>query len=242
MNIELVSEEKDFLVLNKPTGIEMHNSNSSSTSAFINCQNGLGFISLLRNEYNDSELYPVHRLDKVTSGLLIVAKGKQANRALSQKFQNREVNKFYFAIGGAKPNKKQGAIIGDMSATRGGSWKLMRTKHNPAITYFFSYGLGNGVRGYILKPLTGKTHQLRVALKSMGAPILGDERYGGQSSDRTYLHALALKFQFADRDFSYLYSPNEGAVFKSENVQSVLHKISDPADLAWPDPFKSYDC
>ena len=227
--IRIIEEEKDFLVVYKPYGLAMHNSTQDE-----NNNDHLGFISLLREYYGAEDLYPVHRLDKVTSGVMIVAKGKSANQQISQLFQNRQVEKYYLAVSNRKPSKKQGAIMGDMEPGRNGSWKLSQKKHNPAITQFFSYGLGEGFRCFIVKPFTGKTHQIRVALKSLGSPILGDSRYGGSESDRTYLHAYQIGFELNDKQYTYCVKPADGEHYLSSAFNKVLEDVGDVAQLNWP--------
>lgn len=160
-------EEPGFFILDKPPGIGMHDENDSP-----------GLVTLVRQHLDDANIFPCHRLDKGTSGLLILGKGQDNTRDLSQLFATKDVQKFYLAISAAKPRKKQGSVVGDMLQARRGAWKLAQTTKNPAVSQFFSFGLG-GLRGFIVKPATGKTHQIRVALKSVAAPILGDERYGG---------------------------------------------------------------
>ncbi|MCD8531217.1 MAG: hypothetical protein LRY66_07610 [Saccharospirillaceae bacterium] len=83
-----------------------------------------------------------------------------------------------------------------MTKGRNGSWMLQRSSSNPAITRFIShFDERRQTRLFLLKPLTGRTHQLRVALKSLGAAIDGDSRYAGDPADRTYLHAFMLCFR-----------------------------------------------
>src|SRR5690606_33414184 len=135
--------------------------------------------------------------------VVLLAKNSQSTAGLSQLFQRHEIRKYYLALTDRKPLKKQGAIIGDMEKSRDGNWRLTRTVRNPAVTHFFSFGLGNGERLLILKPETGKTHQLRVAMKSLSAPIIGDRRYGGCPADRLYLHAWELHFFWNSSAKSY---------------------------------------
>jgi tRNA pseudouridine32 synthase/23S rRNA pseudouridine746 synthase len=118
--------------------------------------------------------------------------------------------------------------MGDMLAARNGSWRLAHTRAQPAITDFVSAGLGNGLRAYLLKPATGKTHQLRVALKSQGAPILGDARYGGAAAERTYLHAWALRFSAFGEDFALLAPPQEGEHFLASAFAELLQRWQPP--------------
>ncbi|TXR54608.1 pseudouridine synthase [Reinekea thalattae] len=154
---------------------------------------------------------PVHRLDKPTSGLLLVAKTDAANRELSQAFADRRVSKTYLAVSDKKPKKKQGWIKGDMAPSRRGQWKLLRSLDNPAMTQFYSYSLDAPYRGFVLTPKTGKTHQLRVALKSLGAPILGDDRYAGTQASRLFLHAWQLEFECFGQHFHFQQDPINNA-------------------------------
>jgi tRNA pseudouridine32 synthase/23S rRNA pseudouridine746 synthase len=165
--------------------------------------------------------FPVHRLDKPTSGILIVALTREANRELSQLFAAREVTKTYLAISTQKPKKKQGWIKGDMAPSRRGQFKLLRSQENPAISYFESESISAGLRGFKLYPKTGKTHQLRVAMKSIGSPILGDGLYAGESADRLYLHAWQLSFMYQQQQVSITADP-EGPLFQQWLEKTIL--------------------
>lgn len=219
----VVFENSDFMVCAKPSGIGMHDEPGE-----------IGFVTLVRTVLGDSVLLPAHRLDKPTSGLCIFAKSSSAAAQFGQLFERKLVTKYYLAITSKKPAKKQGAIIGDMVKTRNGSWRLTAAKTNPAITHFFSFALASGMRLILLKPSTGKTHQLRVALKALGAAIIGDERYGGESSDRLYLHAYQLEFELNGERHSFKCKPTSGELFSSEAFSSALIDIGEASSLAWP--------
>ncbi|MFD1008285.1 TIGR01621 family pseudouridine synthase [Oceanisphaera ostreae] len=192
--MDILLTDSDYLVINKPAGIGMHQENNEP-----------GLVRLL-SEHLGEPLYPVHRLDKMTTGVLLLARTSAANRELSRQFAERSTRKWYLALSDSKPTKKQGLIKGDMEKARCGSWKLSRSLLNPAITRFHSClladrslvgdVLASPVRGFLLQPESGKTHQLRVALKSQGCAILGDSRYGGTPADRGYLHAWQLSFEY----------------------------------------------
>lgn len=191
--IQIVFDHPEFLAISKPPNIPFHTEDDQ-----------VGIVQRLRESYKTSQLFPVHRLDRVTSGLMLFAKTQETNKLLSELFQARGIEKTYLAISDRKPKKKQGKVVGDMQKSRGGSYKLMRSKDKPAVTHFrsrpFEYGNQN-YYGFELHPRTGKTHQLRVALKAMGSPILGDERYSGGEAQRCYLHAYRLKFSLFDTDY-----------------------------------------
>lgn len=114
-----------------------------------------------------------------------------------------------------------------MQKARNGAWKLCQSKENPAITRFESTNCEPNLRLFFLKPQTGKTHQLRVAMKSLGSPILGDAIYGKNTEkiDRTYLHAARLQFEFKGQAFDVFVAPKEGAWWHRENVKSYIQEI-----------------
>ena len=187
-------------------------------------------LNALKLDRNEPDLALVHRLDKVTSGLLLIGRNHPATSCLSQQFQAKTVSKYYLAVACGKPIKKQGAIIGDMEKARRGAWKLIRQTHNPAITQFFSQAHSQGKRWYLLKPSTGKTHQLRVALKSLACPILGDCLYGGSESERVHLHAYSLSFDWLGERRGYVVPPRQDAAFAEE----IPTEWQQPDLLDWP--------
>lgn len=193
----IVFENEEFWVINKPAGWTVQKDDHAP-----------GVLAWL-TELTGAVALPVHRIDKPTTGLLLVAKTNHANSGLSTAFQERKVTKVYLAISDQKPKKKQGWVKGDMAPSRRGQYKLLRSQENPAITQFNSTALGQGMRGYWLFPKTGKTHQLRVAMKSLGSPILGDSQYAGSSSEQLYLHAWSLSFNLNGESFSFQVKPPE---------------------------------
>ncbi len=220
----ILENHSDFVVIYKFPNTSFHSESGSP-----------GVFETVKQRENFRELYPVHRLDKITSGLLVMAKNAATNHALTQAFANREVEKFYLAISTKKPAKKQGLVKGDMSPARRGSWKLLASSDNPAITQFFNKGLANGRRLFIVKPHTGKTHQIRVALKSLGAPILGDQLYSGQvSPDRVYLHAYSLSFRLGNQLYRFSEEPAEGIYFTDAVFNTALGDWAEPWNLPWP--------
>ncbi|MFW1677105.1 TIGR01621 family pseudouridine synthase [Pontibacter sp. JAM-7] len=221
----IIQETADFLVVDKAPGVAMHKDQAES-----------GLVMQIKADLALSALLPVHRLDKVTSGVLLFAKHPQAASLLSQQFARREVEKFYLAISDQKPRRKQGLIVGDMERSRRGGWKLLRSRENPAITQFFSTSLSSGLRLFLLKPHTGKTHQLRVALKSEGAPILGDWQYhsASQGIDRTYLHAYSLQFHWDGQPVTVCSPPSNGQYFDQSCRTLIEQHYAQPSALDWP--------
>ncbi|MBL4908824.1 MAG: TIGR01621 family pseudouridine synthase [Alteromonadaceae bacterium] len=220
----LIDQQDNFIVINKIAGVNFHDEDEL----------GQGLFNQVKTQLNLNELYPVHRLDKMTSGIVIMAKNLATAQQFQQLFSEHQIEKYYLALSDKKPKKKQGLIKGDMTKSRRGSYKLLHSQKKPAITQFFSYSMGDGQRLYLLKPHSGKTHQIRVALNSIGAPILGDNRYSGNKAERGYLHAYAIKFTLAEQQYSYLCLPTEGSLFLSEKGVSTLTAISSPWQLNWP--------
>lgn len=224
-----ITEHHDFIVVDKEPGVNFHDEGKI----------GSGLFSLVKQQIQshnkNAELYPVHRLDKMTSGLVIFAKNLACAQTFGQLFNDHDIEKYYLAIADKKPSKKQGLIKGDMDKSRRGMFKLLRTMENPAITQFFSYSIANKQRLYLLKPHSGKTHQLRVALASIGAPIVGDPLYYSTSpADRGYLHAYALKFTYLGEKFEFTSLPTKGEYYLNEALNEQLAAIKKPWQLNWP--------
>jgi tRNA pseudouridine32 synthase/23S rRNA pseudouridine746 synthase len=221
--IKLVYEHPDFIVVNKPPGIAVQDEELS-----------VGILVILCQQLQIEKLWLVHRLDKVTSGLLILAKSAKAAANLGKLFEARQIEKFYIALSAQKPKKKQGCVSGCMKKIRDGKWALADTGTSAAITQFFSTSVAPGIRLFLLKPHTGKTHQLRVMLKSLGSPILGDTSYKGQHSDRTYLHAYSLRFEYEGQAISIQCLANSGEYFLTEQFNLGVQQYLAPWLLTWP--------
>ena len=218
----LIYDHPSFIIVHKSAGVNFH----SETEA--------GFVVQV-SEQLGIPLYPVHRLDKMTSGLVILAKNAETAAQCGKMFENREIEKYYLAISMRKPKKKMGWIKGDMASARRGDYKLLTTMENPAITQFISCALRTHERFFLIKPHTGKTHQIRVALKSLGSPIAGDERYAqsdvARKEERGYLHAFALRFHLNDEAFEFVVPPDEGERFGSEECKTQLIVWNKPWEL-----------
>ncbi|MCC5824657.1 TIGR01621 family pseudouridine synthase [Alkalimonas sp.] len=223
---QIIANHADWLALHKPAGVSFH---SESEAGFVvQAEQQLGL-----------KLYPVHRLDKLTSGVLLLAKSSQAAASFAEKFRQQQMEKYYLALSDRKPKRKQGWVKGDMTKARRGAWKLLASQQQPAVTYFISQGLAEQqadapvVRAFLLKPWTGKTHQIRVALKSLGSPILGDTLYGGSQADRAYLHAYALCFDWHGQRIQLHCAPQTGDGFM--RLQQELASLwPSPWQLNWP--------
>lgn len=224
---DVIENNPEFVVIYKKPGTSFHSENGE-----------IGLFETVKQSEGFNELFPVHRLDKVTSGLLVMAKTPEVNHELVDAFKQRKIEKYYLAITHKKPLKKQGLIRGDMAPARRGAFKLLPTYENPAITQLFSKSISAGRRLFIIKPHTGKTHQIRVALKSIGAPIAGDVLYGDArheaAEDRCYLHAYSIRFSVGEKHYCYTRLPQEGEHFCDEAFANAINEWLDPSVLPWP--------
>jgi 23S rRNA pseudouridine1911/1915/1917 synthase len=203
--IPVVYEDSDLLVLDKPAGMVVHPGagHSSGTLVYallyhIKDLSGIG-----------GELRPgiVHRLDRGTSGLMVVAKNDQAHMELSRQFADREVEKEYIALvwGVVQAGKRIDAPIGrDPDDRQKMSTRARRARH--AVTRVTFARHFKGVSLLKVAIATGRTHQIRVHLSAIGHPIVGDKTYGGvhrrtgpnlravQRLERPFLHSARLMF------------------------------------------------
>jgi tRNA pseudouridine32 synthase / 23S rRNA pseudouridine746 synthase len=138
-----------------------------------------------------------HRLDTETSGVLVMARSAAGHRVISQAFAEGRVEKEYAAV-----------VVGDLpdegeSDVPLGAWHRGRVaigRGKPARTRWTVRWRKDGRAGVLVRPLTGRTHQIRAHLSHAGAPILGDEAYGGPPADRLYLHAWAVRLPWPGPD------------------------------------------
>jgi tRNA pseudouridine32 synthase/23S rRNA pseudouridine746 synthase len=221
--IDILFDHPDFVVVNKPNNISVQNETHQS-----------GILPILCQQLNVEKLWLVHRLDKITSGILILAKHPQAAAIFGQLFEKKQIEKYYLAISAKKPRKKQGAVKGGMKKVRDSKWMLDSSDTAVAISQFFSFSISPGLRLFLVKPLTGKTHQIRVALKSIGSPILGDELYKGTSSDRTYLHAYGIRFNYQEQPICIICPPDKGDEFICDKTMQQVSNLVTPWTLKWP--------
>ncbi len=212
-NTEPVAEPFDFpilyeddvmLVINKPAGVVVHPAVGNPTGTVVNAL--LGRYPHLSESPTGSAERPgiVHRLDKDTSGCLAIAKTPEAQYKLCSSFACRETGKIYLAIVRGVPHKSEGEISGLIGRHPVNRQKMAVVERNGklAITRYrlVRSGLCNGFPVSLMQVeiLTGRTHQIRVHLASIGIPVLGDATYGGArpgipEAGRQMLHAWKLK-------------------------------------------------
>lgn len=206
--LEVLYEDAALLVLNKPAGIVVHPAPGHWSGTLVNAllhhfQTSGGTVSAIGGKERPGL---VHRLDKDTSGVMVIAKTDEAHRALAAQFQQHTITRAYQALIWGVPKKGRGVIelaIGrDTKARKTFSSTTARPKAS-VTEYRVAHRFGTLASHVLLHPRTGRTHQLRVHLKSLGHPILGDQTYGGRKVclvddieiPRVMLHAHTLGFQ-----------------------------------------------
>jgi 23S rRNA (cytosine1962-C5)-methyltransferase len=195
----ILFEDEHLLVVNKPAGLNTHAPSPLG---------GEGIYDWLRNrEPRWASLAIIHRLDKQTSGVLVFGLSPAANRSLSAQFERREVRKNYLLVTdrleAAIPPRHRSTITkaGDKFLSK--PWRpgaeLAETEFEPVSSAGVKEYLGHtplpcNTRLVIARPLTGRTHQVRLHAADAGFPVLGDTLYGGTNSGRVHLHAWEIAF------------------------------------------------
>ncbi|MEK7602724.1 MAG: RluA family pseudouridine synthase [Patescibacteria group bacterium] len=189
-SLEIIFEDQDCVVIDKPSGMLTHSKGNYNPEHTV--------ASLLRAKINQeltgNRAGIVHRLDRGTSGVMIVAKNSNSLNWLQKQFSQRKVKKVYSAIVKGNIEPKQ-AIIDIPLARDPNNPKKFRADHHgkPSQTEYHLSNEKDDTSYLELIPKTGRTHQIRVHLAHIGHPILGDELYGGPKGDRLYLHASSLE-------------------------------------------------
>ncbi len=194
--LDIIYEDKFLLVVNKPAGMVTHPAPKNYKDTLVNVL--LYHTNNLSNVNGELKPGIVHRLDKETSGLLVVAKTDTIHRNLANQFKNRQVVRKYIGIVKDGVEFDEGKIdkpIGRLTSDRTKlGISFIKSKH--AVTYYKVLKRKNEYSVLEIIPETGRTHQIRVHLYSIGHPILGDIKYGSKSEliNRQALHASNLGF------------------------------------------------
>jgi len=179
-----------ILVIDKPAGLAVHPGPRTPESLER-------YLGALRFGIRETPRL-VHRLDRDTSGCLMLARHARAVRKLGRLFASRAVEKTYWAVVEGGPAADAGTIAHALrKISRKEGWRMVADgKGERAITHYRVLGRGNGIAWLELKPETGRTHQLRVHCATEGFPVLGDPVYGKSAAPRAplHLHARAIAF------------------------------------------------
>jgi len=201
--LQIHFEDRDMAVIEKPAGLVVHPGSGTRDATLVHGL--LWHFQQLSSTGGDARPGIVHRLDKKTSGLLIVAKNNVAHARLSSDFQDRKIQKTYLALVHGRPRQQSGTI--ELSV---GRHPTIRTKMTAGTARgraaFTEYRVLEEFRGFSLLEVrikTGRTHQIRVHLSAIGHPVVGDDVYGDSSYrqfvkkygplNRYFLHAAVLR-------------------------------------------------
>lgn len=191
----ILYEDEDLMVLNKPHGLAVQG--GSGTTRHID-----GMLASLADARGERPVL-VHRLDRNTAGVLLVAKSRRIAAELGEIFRSRRAQKIYWALVEGVPKPAQGRISlflakgegmersRDRAAGRGDLEKMQIVKHGDenaqhSVTYYAVVDKIPGRLAWLsMKPITGRTHQLRAHAEAIGHPIIGDPKYGGNAKERS---------------------------------------------------------
>jgi 23S rRNA pseudouridine1911/1915/1917 synthase len=192
--LQIIYEDDDLMVIDKPAGLAVHPAPGHPAHTLVNAV--LAHLPGLAGE-GDSRPGIVHRLDKDTSGLIVVAKNRAAQADLSAQFKSRTVKKSYLVLVRGKLVPESGLIEANIGRDRRHRQRMAIVAGGRAART--AYRVISYIGGYSLleiKPETGRTHQIRVHLAAIGFPVVGDATYGVTSPylKRQFLHASRLGF------------------------------------------------
>ena len=203
--LDIIFENNDLMVVNKPAGMVVHPAAGHTSGTLVHA--ALGHAPEMMGIGGEKRPGVVHRLDKDTSGLIIIAKNDQAHRWLQDQFRLRKTIKTYLALVDGKPPTPSGRIeapVGRDSVHR----KLMTIttykKGREAVSEYRTLEIFSNHVLLEVHPLTGRTHQIRLHLKYIGCPVAGDKVYGHTHSTipikRHFLHASQLTIELPNEE------------------------------------------
>lgn len=194
--INIVYEDDDVLVVNKPSNMVVHPAIGNTSGTLVNALMHYSKLSSINGEYRPGI---VHRIDKDTSGLLLIAKNDKAHLFLEEELKNRRINRIYVALVSGVINHDTGEIDAPIGRDKNDRKKMAVTSINskPAITHFKVLERYKNSTLIECKLETGRTHQIRVHMKYIGHPVINDPVYSNGKNIDNYgqmLHAKSLSF------------------------------------------------
>jgi len=195
----ILENNDDFIVIDKSSGVPVQGGTKSKKN----------LIDILASSefFKDTKPFPVHRLDKETSGIMIISKNHNSARLLTTLFRLRKIHKTYLAVCHGHISKKKGELKNELITFENNKKKIEK-----AITYYKVLSETDTTSFLELKPVTGRKHQLRKQLAIIDNPIVGDKKYilsnkKIKSDKDLMLHAYSLKFYINNKKFFYKASP-----------------------------------
>ena len=195
----ILENNDDFIVIDKSPGVPVQGGTKSKKN----------LIDILASSefFKDTKPFPVHRLDKETSGIMIISKNHNSARLLTTLFRLRKIHKTYLAVCHGHISKKKGELKNELITFENNKKKIEK-----AITYYKVLSETDTTSFLELKPVTGRKHQLRKQLAIIDNPIVGDKKYilsnkRIKSDKDLMLHAYSLKFYINNKKFFYKASP-----------------------------------
>jgi 23S rRNA pseudouridine1911/1915/1917 synthase len=194
--LSIVYEDAEILVINKPYGMLVHPTKGVRSGTLLNALNY--YLNFTETGKPKPEKFIraglVHRLDKKTSGLMVVAKNPLAHKNLSRHFQRRLVEKKYYAVVEGRIKGDSGTINAPIGRNAEERFWYIAADGKPAESHFQVIERFADATLLELEPVTGRTNQLRLHCAYIGHPIIGDDKYGGREFERLCLHAYKLSF------------------------------------------------
>jgi 23S rRNA pseudouridine1911/1915/1917 synthase len=225
IELKIIFENTDVLVIDKPAGMVVHPSAGHATGTLVNAILGQdGALPEINGEYRPGI---VHRLDKDTSGLIMIAKNEASLRSLQDQFKSRNVQKIYLALVDGHPPSPMGRVEAPIGRDPGNRKKMAvvdPARGREAVT---EYRTLDSLRDHTfleVHPLTGRTHQIRVHMKFIHCPISGDTVYGQKKSSinipRHFLHAARLRIILPGEE-----KPREFLSTLPDDLQAILESL-----------------
>ena len=193
--LDIIFEDGEILVINKPSGMLVHPTKGVRSGTLLNALTYyLNFADINAPPESFIRAGLVHRLDKKTSGLMVVAKNPGSHKRLSKHFQNKLVGKKYYAVVEGLITEESGKIEAPIGRDAEERIWLITADGKTAETNFRVIKRTADTTFLELEPVTGRTNQLRLHCAHIGHPIIGDDKYGGREFPRLCLHAYKLSF------------------------------------------------